>query len=149
MAYRERPFHGYNFLVDFGVDPASPQAGFQEVSGIALEVSVTEYRNGNERENAPRKITGLVKVPDVTLKRGIIGDPTLYEWINAVRNGSQDERRTVTITLQSEDRTTNAQSWKLIEARAIKLVTQAFKGTGAEIAVQELTIASERIEEEF
>jgi hypothetical protein len=36
-----------------------------------LEVTVAEYRNGNEKENSLRKITGLNKATDVTLKRGV------------------------------------------------------------------------------
>ena len=38
-----------------------------------MSVDVIEYRNGNDKENGPRKLTGLQKVADVTLKRGIIG----------------------------------------------------------------------------
>ena len=32
-----------------------------------------EYRNGNDKENHVRKVPGMHKVADVTLKRGIIG----------------------------------------------------------------------------
>ena len=38
-----------------------------------MEVTVAEYRNGNDTENSVRKITGLNKATDVTLKRGVIG----------------------------------------------------------------------------
>ena len=55
-----------------------PSAGFQEVSGISTDVAVTEYRNGNSRENSAIKITGLNKATDVTLKRGVIGSLNLY-----------------------------------------------------------------------
>ena len=72
--FRERPYSQFNFLVDLGTgDRDSPQAGFQEVTGLGMEITVAEYRNGNEKDNAPRKITGTYKVPDVTLKRGVIG----------------------------------------------------------------------------
>ena len=74
---RDRPYVQINFLVDLGNgNTEGPEAGFQEVSGIGMEVTVAEYRNGNERENAVRKITGLNKTADVTLKRGVIGSLT-------------------------------------------------------------------------
>jgi phage tail-like protein len=142
MAFRERPISQFNFQVDFGVDPNAPQAGFQEVSGLGLEITVAEYRNGNELVNTPRKITGTFKVPDVTLKRGVIGDDTLYEWLNEVRDGSQDALRTVTITLLAEDRTP-AQTWELLNARPIKYTGPALTGKGTDVAVEELVLSSE------
>ena len=70
-----------------------------------LELGVAEYRNGNEKSNDVRKLTGLARVPDVTLRRGIIGSLDLWQWIDQVRNGDQAALRTVTITLMSEDHT--------------------------------------------
>lgn len=148
MAFRERPYSQFNFRVDFGVDPNSPQAGFQDVSGLGMEITIAEYRNGNEKDNSPRKITGTYKVPDVTLKRGVMGDDTLYQWLNEVRNGSQEALRTVTIHLLAEDRSP-AQSWKLTNARPTKYTGPQLTGKGTDVAIEELVIASERIDEEF
>src|SRR5438270_2573162 len=103
---RERPYVQFNFLVDLGTGNTNgPEAGFAEVSGIGMEVTVTEYRNGNSKENSVMKITGLNKATDVTLKRGIIGSLNLYQWLNEIRNGDQNALRTVTIQLQNEDHT--------------------------------------------
>ena len=71
---RDRPYVQFNFLVDLGTgNTTGPEAGFQECSNIGMEVTVAEYRNGNAAENSVRKITGLNKSTDVTLKRGVIG----------------------------------------------------------------------------
>src|SRR3977135_1931659 len=79
---RERPYVQFNFLVDLGDgNTDGPQAGFQECSNIGMEVTVAEYRNGNEKENSVRKLTGLNKGTDVTLKRGVIGSLNLYQWL--------------------------------------------------------------------
>lgn len=145
--FRERPYSQFNFLVDLGTgDTASPQAGFQEVSGLGLEITVAEYRNGNERDNTPRKITGTYKVPDVTLKRGLIGSLDLYEWLNDIRDGSQEALRTVTVQLQSEDHSTVAQEWKLTNARPIKYTGPSLNGKGTDVAIEELVLACERID---
>src|SRR6187399_3413186 len=93
---RDRPYTQFNFLVDLGNGVTEgPGAGFQEVSGIGMEVTVAEYRNGNSKENSVMKITGLNKATDVTLKRGIIGLRDLYDWLNDIRNGDQSALRTV------------------------------------------------------
>ena len=49
---------------------------------------MTEYRNGNSREDSAIKITGLNKASDVTPKRGVIGALGLYAWLNDIRNGN-------------------------------------------------------------
>lgn len=144
---RARPYAQFNFLVDLGgVDTASIQAGFQEVSGLGFEVAVTEYRNGNEKENAPRKMMGLAKVSDVTLKRGVIGTVDLYKWLNEVRSGSHDQLKTVTIQLQNEERSGIAMTWKLMNARPIKYTGPSLSGKGSDVAIEELVLACERIE---
>jgi phage tail-like protein len=150
MAFRDRPFSQFNFTVDIdGVDREGPQAGFQEVNGLGLEVTVAEYRAGNWKDNTPLKITGAYKVQDVTLKRGVIGDDTLYLWLDQIRNGAQDAMKTVTISLLSEDRTQTAQSWKLTNARPTKYTGPQLSGKGTDVAVDELVLASERIDMDF
>jgi len=103
---RDRAYIQFNFLVDLGTGTTEgPEAGFQEVSGIGMEVTVAEYRNGNSRENSVMKITGLNKATDVTLKRGVIGSLSLYKWLDQIRNGDQGALRTVTLQLRNEDHT--------------------------------------------
>lgn len=146
---RERPYVQFNFLVDLGDgNTDGAQAGFQECSNIGMEVTVAEYRNGNEKENSVRKITGLNKSTDVTLKRGVIGSLNLYAWLNDIRNGNQNAIRNVAIHLQSEDHTAVVQTWKLFRARIIKHVSGPFNAKGTDVAMEELTLAYERLEME-
>ena len=145
---RERPYVQFNFLVDLGNGTEGAEAGFQEVSGIGMEVTVSEYRNGNERENSVRKITGLNKVSDVTLKRGVIGSLNLYAWLDDIRNGNQNALRTVTIQLQNEDHTAVVQTWKLLRARISKHTSGPFNAKGTDVAMEELVLAYERLEME-
>src|SRR5438046_2555545 len=111
---RDRPYVQFNFLVDLGDGTGTdgPQAGFQEMSNGGMELTVAEYRNGNEKENSVRKITGMNKATDVTMKRGVIGSLNLYTWLNQIRNGDQAAYRTVTVHLQNEDHTSVVQTWK-------------------------------------
>ncbi len=144
---RERPYVQFNFLVDLGTGNSDgPEAGFQEISGIGMEVTVAEYRNGNEKENSVRKITGLNKSTDVTMKRGVIGSLNLYQWLNQIRNGDQSALRTVTIQLQNEDHTAVVQEWKLLRARIIKHTSGPLNAKGTDVAMEELVVAYERLE---
>lgn len=144
---RERPYVQFNFLVDLGTgNTEGAEAGFQECSGIGMEVTVSEYRNGNEKENSVRKITGLNKTTDVTLKRGVIGSLNLYEWLNQIRNGDQGAYRTVTVQLQNEDHTNVVQTWKLLRARITKHTSGPLNAKGTDVAMEELVLAYERLE---
>jgi phage tail-like protein len=146
---RERPYVQFNFLVDLGTgDTEGPEAGFQECSTIGMEVTVAEYRNGNEKENSVRKLTGLNKATDVTLKRGVIGSDNLYAWLNDIRNGNANALRTVRVHLMSEDREETVQTWSLLRARIIKYVSGPFNAKGTDVAMEELTLAYERMEME-
>ncbi len=150
MAYREKPYSQFNFLVDIGGPAAdSPSGGFQEVSGLGLEMTVAEYRAGNKKDNAPDKISGGYKVSDVTLKRGVMGDEALYTWLDEMRNGSYDAPRTVTIELLSEDRQTVASVWKLVGARPMTYTGPTLSGAGTDVAVEELVLACEGLTMEF
>lgn len=146
---RERPYVQFNFLVDLGDgNTDGPQAGFQEISGIGMEVTVSEYRNGNHKENAVMKITGMNKATDVTMKRGVIGSLNLYKWLDDIRNGNQNALRTVTISLQNEDHSEVVQTWKLMRARISKHTSGPLNAKGTDVAMEELVLAYERLEME-
>jgi phage tail-like protein len=144
---RDRPYAEFNFLVDLGTGSTDgPEAGFQEVGPISTSVDVIEYRNGNDKENSVRKITGLNKATDVTLKRGIIGSLSLYDWLNDIRNGNEAGLRTVTIQLQNEDHTQVVMTWKLLRARIVKYTTGPLNAKGCDVAMEELVLAYERLQ---
>jgi phage tail-like protein len=143
-----RPYSAFNFLVKLGDegDPNAFQAGFQEVAGLGVEVTLQEYRAGNSKLNTSTKITGMHKVGDVTLKRGLMGYIDLYTWLREIREGSQQSLRTVVIQLQDENHQDTVMEWKLSNARPIKYTGPAFNGKGTDVAIEELVLASEYID---
>ena len=146
---RERPYVQFNFLVNLGDGVTEgPKAGFQEVSGIGMEVTVSEYRAGNAKENSVMKITGMNKATDVTMKRGVIGSLNLYSWLDDIRNGNQSAFKDVTIELWDEAHVGAVQTWRLRRARIIKHVSGPFNAKGTDVAMEELTLSYERLEME-
>jgi phage tail-like protein len=144
---RDFPYAQFNFLVDLGTGTnEGPQAGFQECSPIGVTVELIEYRNGNDGLNGVRKLPGLVRVGDVTLRRGIIGSLDLYDWLDQTRNGDPGAVRNVVIQLQSEDHAAIVQTWKLLRTRVVKHVSGPFNARSTDVAIEELTLACERLE---
>jgi phage tail-like protein len=144
---RDRPYTNFNFLVDLGTgDTEGPEAGFEEVQLPEVWLDVIEYRNGNEKGNSVRKLTGLDHVGNLVLKRGVIGSLALYQWYNQIRNGDQGAFRTVTIQLQNEDHTAVVMTWKLLRARPVKLGWGPLNRKGTDVAVEYVELACERLE---
>jgi phage tail-like protein len=141
---RDRPYVQFNFEVELG----DIQAGFQECSNIGMEVTVAEYRTGDMKENSVMKVTGMNKATDVTLKRGVVGKLDLYRWLHDIRNGNQKAYKTVLIHMKSEDHTQVVLTWKLLRARITKHVSGPLNAKGTDVAMEELTLAYERLEME-
>lgn len=147
---RDNPYLAFNFLVDLGTgDTASPQAGFQEVSGLNMEINIADYRNGNEKTNHVRKVIGMHTFGDVTLRRGLIGATDLWEWIGQARAGDQAAARSVTIQLLNETREGAVMTWKLSNARPMRYTAPSLNATsGTEVAIEELVLSVEAVDVE-
>lgn len=144
---RDRPYRQFNFHVNLGDGVTStPQAGFQEVSGIGMGVSITDARPGHAAFNSRVKTAGLHKATEVTMKRGVMGALALCKWLDDMRNGASDGLRTVTVELMSEDRTQTVQAWRLINARIMKHTAVPFDATGTAVVMEALTLSCERLE---
>ena len=148
MAERTTPYGAFNFLVNLNGDvaPDEPLGGFSDVSGISTDITVAEYRNGNEKTNHVRKVPGVHKVADVTLKRGIVKSGDLWDWIDQVRTQGPAAKREVVITLRDEAGK-DVQSWTLRGVVPLKYTgpTLAGKG-GGDVAMEELVLSAEGLD---
>lgn len=144
MANRTTPYGAFNFIVAF--DGGEIFGGFSDVSGIGTELTMAEYRNGNDKENHVRKVAGVHKVGDVTCKRGILDSKTLFEWIAAARTQGPAAQKSVTITLLDETQKP-VQSWQLRGVVPMKYTgpTLAGKG-GGDVAMEEIVLSAEGLE---
>jgi phage tail-like protein len=145
---RSNPYGAFNYLVSLG-DKNNDQdelfGGFSDVSGLGIDVSYSDYRNGNEKFNTARKIPNTHKLDDITLKRGLVGSTRLYAWLKDVADGAYAPTN-VTVTLLDEARQPVA-SWVLRNAQPKKWTgpTLAAKG-GGEVAMEELHLVHEGLE---
>ena len=138
---RNNPYSGFNFLVEID---GLVDAGFSEISGLGHEIAVIEYREGSDRRGAVRKLPGLHKVGDVTLKRGLAGSLSLFEWLKAVRDG-RPERRQVAVILMDEAGQP-VMRWQLQNAWPRKLTHGPLSAAGDIVAVEEMVLAVETID---
>jgi phage tail-like protein len=141
--FRNDPYPAYNFeVVVTGIsdDGASVKGSFSEVSGLEAEVGAIEYRTGSE-PNRVRKLPGLSKFGNITLRRGIIGDLTFWNWlVNAMQGNVQ--RTTVAIILLDENRSP-VMRWNFTRAWPRKWTGPVLNAKNNEIAMETLEICHE------
>ncbi|WP_053374613.1 phage tail protein [Paenibacillus sp. FJAT-27812] len=131
------PYRNFRFRVEVeGLE----QAGFSEVSGFEATFDVVEYREGNE-VITPRKLPGLIKYGNISLKWGTTESMELYEWLQECAEGTI-ERKTITIIALDEEGEDVA-TWQVIEAWPVKYTAPTFNGTGNEVALELVEFAHE------
>ncbi len=144
MPVERPPYGAFNFVVKFDGDEIF--GGFQEVSGLNTEITMSEYRNGNEPLNHVRKVPGMHKVGDVTLKRGIINSRSLWQWISAVRASGYSAKKNLVVTLRAEDGS-DVESWKLTSVAPMKYTGPTLNAKqSTDVAMEELVLSVEGIE---
>jgi len=144
MAQRDVPYGAFNYTVEF--DGAELFGSFSDVSGLGTEITMAEYRAGNDRENHVRKVPGIHKVSDVTLKRGIVDSKAVWDWIKQTRDTGVAAKKSVVVTLLDETRAP-VQRWVLRSVAPSKYTgpTLAAKG-GGDVAMEELVLSIEGID---
>jgi phage tail-like protein len=135
------PFASFNFRLEVN---GIVKAGFSEVTGLNAESNVIEYREGTDGLNA-RKLPGLIKYGNVTLKRGVTNDPELFTLFKQVIDGDITRDDSMSIVLLNEQRN-EAVRWNLRSAWPSKWMGPDMKANANEIAIESLEIAHEGVE---
>src|SRR4051812_3660595 len=85
---RRDPYRAYNFLLE--IDGIT-RAGFRECSG--LDVSADPIGDREESEgHTVRKLPGLVKYANISLKRGVTDDAELWRWCKKAIDGEVERK---------------------------------------------------------
>src|SRR6266699_499491 len=131
------PFGNYNFHVE---SDGITRAAFQEASGFNSTIDIIEHREGGENTTV-RKVPGLTKYSNITLKWGITDDRELYDWHRQIVQGDM-VRKNGSIVLF--DRTgTEVMRWNFVRAWPCKWDGPALNAEGTDVAIQTLEIAHE------
>lgn len=135
---RNDPFRAFNFSIEID---GIPSGAFSEVGGLAADGDAVDYREGTDLQHNVRKLTGLRKYTNLTLKRGYTPDNTLWQWYGNIMNG-QPDRRNVTIVLMNEAREPVLR-WHAENAWINKIEGPAFKASGNEVAMESVELVHE------
>ena len=136
------PYGAFNFVVE--IDGVAV-AGFAEVSGLDTTTDVIEYREGNQATTV-RKLPGLHKFTNITLRRGYTEATDLGDWRKTVLDG-QTQRTSGSVSLLNEARDVVVR-WTFHEAWPSVLRGPSLDAGKSAVAIETLEITCERLERE-
>ena len=137
MPNTDFPLPKFHFNVQWG----GSKIAFTEVSGLYKEMDILEHRVGSSPEFFKRKMPGLQKIGNITLKRGVfINDNEFYEWYNTVALNTV-QRRDLTISLLDENHEPKV-VWKVKECFIVSLKCTDLKAEANEIAIDTVELAN-------
>ena len=136
---RNDPYAQYNFILE--IDGLTV-AGFAEVGGLTMEQDIIEYREGSDTATV-RKLPGLRKYGNITLKRGYTQNRELWEWRKTTIDGLT-ERKAGAVILRDEAGEPKLR-WEFREGWVSKYEGPALKATANEAAMESIEIAVEDV----
>jgi phage tail-like protein len=134
---RKDPYRNFRFRVEID---GLQQAGFTDVSGFDSTVDVVEYREGNETTTV-RKLSGLTKYGNISLKWGITDSTEIYNWYTDVTKGNV-QRKNISIVLVDETGSDKSR-WNFINAWPSKYDAPDFSAKSSDVGIESLDIVHE------
>ncbi|CNC06078.1 conserved hypothetical phage tail region protein [Yersinia ruckeri] len=134
----EYPIPTYRFIVSIGDE----QIPFNSVSGLDITYDSIEYRDGIGNWF---KMPGQRQLINITLRKGVFpGKTELFDWISSIQL-NQVEKKDITISLTNDSGTELLMTWCVANAFPTSLSSPSFDATSNDIAVQEMTLAADRV----
>lgn len=138
-----------------GATPALGDGGFQECSGLDVEMDVQELVEGGRNDSTVRLI-GRGKYNPIVLKRGMLfpdGGPVyseLWAWLQGVLAGVRPVARyNGVIDVLSPGRERAVATWVFDRALPSKIAGPQLNAKTGEIAIEELTLHHEGLRLKF
>jgi phage tail-like protein len=135
---REDPYRAYNFIVEIG---GGPVAGFSEVSGLNGDGDIIEYREGDEKKLSVRKLPGLRKFSNITMKRGMTTNRALWRWRLNIIEG-RDDRRNGSVVLLDEERN-RVVEWQFEHGWIMKYEGPTLSAKSQDVSIETIEIVHE------
>jgi len=138
---RDDPYRNFRFRVQ--IDDIQI-AAFADATIPDSTTDVTDYREGTDLP-FQRKLSGLTKYGNITLKRGLTDSMDLYNWKKDVEDsGAITERKNISLILIDEEGNDKAQ-WDIREAWPTKYDSSDFSAKASEVVIETFEIVHEGV----
>ncbi|MCL6590422.1 MAG: phage tail protein [Firmicutes bacterium] len=139
---RNDPYRNFRFKVV--IDGIQLKGGFTEATIPDSSTDPVDYREGTDPVHQ-RKLSGLTKWGNITLKKGLTDSMDLYNWRKSVeQKGALNNRKNLSLILVDEEGADKAQ-WDIVEAWPIKYDPSDFNAKGNEVVIETLELVHEGV----
>jgi len=139
---RHDPLRNFRFRLEIdGIQTAS----FSEVAIGATTTEVIDYREGTDPAHV-RKLSGLTKYGNVTLRHGVTDSLELFEWHKRIASGQiATNRKNVAIVVLDESGADKAR-YMVTDAWPIKYDPGDLNAKGNDVFIETLELVNEGVE---
>lgn len=142
---RHDPYRNFNYKVTISGKKIFAKSGFNKITGLKLKTDVIEYRDGNDSQLTPHKLSGLVKHDPVTFERGMSEDADIWSWvIQQIKSNDDGHKATITIELLDKARN-GVKKWELLECWVSDYETGDFDAMGNGVMIDRMVVQYEGI----
>ncbi|HSK13711.1 MAG TPA: phage tail protein [Phnomibacter sp.] len=131
---------GFHFRVEFFLQGATPstEIHFQEVGGLNKEMTTEEFIEGGENRFVYRFPKGT-KYPNLVLKRGMVTDSKLMDWVRDAIDHFDFRPANVTVTLLNPQHEPLVK-WDLMNCWPVKWSTNDLKAQENAVVIEVLEL---------
>ena len=131
---------GFHFAVEvLGLPPSRDDLRFTEVSGLSVEVATEEFAEGGENRFV-QKYPGRPKYADLQLKRGLLRNGHVFDWVRASIQDMEIRPLDVVVTLLGAEHTP-LMTWLLVKAWPVKWSVSDLNATSNSFVVESMQLA--------
>jgi phage tail-like protein len=131
------PFLNFNFYVEI---EKILTAGFHQVSGLDATIDVIEHREGGQNTTT-RKLPGLTKHGNLSLRKGMTADMTLYKWHRRCVEGATERHNGSVVVLDRAGQ--EVARWNFVRAWPTKYQGTELTAEGNDVAIEMIELAHE------
>jgi len=130
---------GFHFKVEFqGVDSQPIDTFFQEVSGLSFDIESETVKSGGENRFS-FKLPTRASYPNLVLKRGLVTESSLINWVNEAVETMEVSLATVIISLMNEQHEP-LQTYKCVNAWPQKWSLSDFNAQDSKLVIETLEL---------
>ena len=139
---RQDPLRNFRYRLE--IDNVTV-AGFSEVAIGATTTDVIEYREGTDPPHV-RKLSGLTRYGNITLKRGLTDSMELFNWHKQVVDGQIAASRKRVVIVVADEAGQDKARFVVSEAWPAKYDLSDLNAKGNEVLIELLELVNEGIE---
>ncbi len=130
------PPPGFHFKVEVAGVSSDNDVRFTEVNGLSVELGTEEVAEGGENRFT-QKFPGRAKYPDLVLKRGLLVQSQITDWIRECIEDYVITPRNIDIKLLNEEHQP-LMTWHVVNAYPTKWSLSDFNSSNSAVVVESL-----------